>query len=68
MPQETVPTCPLCDRLLKAGAFVLCRRDDDDRHTCRVVWGCSEQHVWWKWADRPSGPLELCPHPDLFSA
>jgi hypothetical protein len=46
--------------------MALCHREEDDRRTCRVVWGCSNQHVWWKWADRPTAELELCPYPDLM--
>jgi hypothetical protein len=66
MPSESVPTCPQCGGLLKAGAMALCHREEDDRRTCRVVWGCSNNHVWWKWADRPTAELELCPYPDLM--
>ncbi|MGW3592487.1 dehydrogenase [Streptomyces fungicidicus] len=65
MPTESVPTCPECGGPLKAGAMALCHRDEDDRRVCRMVWGCSGRHVWWKWADRPADPLELCPYPDL---
>jgi len=46
--------------------MALCHREEDDRRTCRVVWGCSNQHVWWKWADRPTAELEVCPYPDLM--
>lgn len=66
MPTESVPTCPQCGGPLKAGAMALCHREEDNRRTCRVVWGCSNQHVWWKWADRPTAELELCPYPDLM--
>lgn len=66
MSSEPGPICPQCDGPLKAGAFALCRRGDDDRRACRAVWGCSEWHVWWKWADRPEDSLEPCPYPDLF--
>lgn len=66
MPTESVPTCPQCGGPLTAGAMALCHREEDDRRTCRVVWGCSNQHVWWKWADRPTAELELCPYPDLM--
>ena len=65
MPTESVPTCPECGGPLKAGAMALCHRDEDNRRVCRMVWGCSGRHVWWKWADRPADPLELCPYPDL---
>lgn len=66
MPTESVPTCPQCGGPLKAGAMALCHRQEDDRRTCRLVWSCSNQHVWWKWADRPTAELELCPYPDLM--
>ncbi|WP_426675226.1 dehydrogenase [Streptomyces krungchingensis] len=61
-----MPICPVCKGQLKAGPFLLCRREDDGRRTCRLIWGCSNQHVWWKWADRPYEPLEPCPYPDLL--
>ncbi|MET8981535.1 dehydrogenase [Streptomyces sp. NPDC004539] len=66
MPTDSVPICPQCGGPLKAGSMVLCRREDDDRRTCRMVWGCSNRHIWWKWADRPAAELELCPYPDLM--
>jgi hypothetical protein len=66
MPTDPVDTCPECAGPLKAGSFVLCRREDDGKRTCRIVWVCSHRHVWWKWADRPDAALEPCPHPGLF--
>lgn len=66
VPTESVPICPQCGGPLRAGAMALCHREEDDRRTCRVVWGCSNQHIWWKWADCPTAPLELCPYPDLM--
>ncbi|MDX3071109.1 dehydrogenase [Streptomyces sp. NPDC088354] len=60
------PVCPRCGGRLVAGAMALCHREEDDRRICRIVWGCANRHVWWKWADRPSAPLEPCPYPDLM--
>lgn len=66
MPSESLPVRPQCGEPLTAGGLVLCRREDDER-ACRSVWSCSSRHVWWRWADRPSAPLEHCPHPGLFA-
>lgn len=66
MATAQVPVCPDCDGPLKAGAMALCRREDDGKRTCRMVWGCADRHVWWHWADRPDSPLEPCPYPDLL--
>ncbi|MGW1888313.1 dehydrogenase [Streptomyces sp. NPDC001970] len=66
MSADAAPTCPQRESPLRAGSMVLCHREDDDRRTCRMVWGCSNEHVWWKWADRPRAPLEPCPYPDLL--
>ncbi|MFE5816810.1 dehydrogenase [Streptomyces sp. NPDC056479] len=61
------PTCPRCGAALGFGGFVLAGRSaSDGRRTCRVLWGCPERHVWWKWADRDSDPLEPCPHPQMY--
>jgi hypothetical protein len=66
MSTEPAPLCPECKGPLKVGAMALCHREDDDRNACRMVWRCSNHHIWWKWADRPSVPLEPCPYPDLM--
>ncbi|MBP5940103.1 dehydrogenase [Streptomyces sp. LBUM 1476] len=66
MPAESTPPCPQCGAPMKAGAMVLCRREEDGHRVCRVVWGCSGRHVWWTWSDRPAAELEVCPHPDLM--
>ncbi|WP_406394499.1 dehydrogenase [Streptomyces sp. NBC_00887] len=60
------PVCPECRQPLKSGGVVLTRREDDGRRTCRSLWRCASQHVWWNWADRPGDPLEICPVPELF--
>ncbi|NYV73974.1 dehydrogenase [Streptomyces sp. UH6] len=62
---DAAPACPQCGAALRAGSMALCRRAEDDRRVCRMVWACSDRHVWWKWADRPASPLEPCPYPDL---
>ncbi|WP_151771273.1 dehydrogenase [Streptomyces abyssomicinicus] len=62
---DAAPTCPQCGAVLRAGSMALCHRAEDDRRVCRMAWGCSGGHVWWKWADRPAAPLEPCPYPDL---
>lgn len=59
--RESVLIRPQCDGPLKAGAMVLCRREEDGRRVCWVVWGCSRRHVWWK----STAPLDVCPYPDL---
>jgi hypothetical protein len=51
---------------MRAGGFVLSKREDDGRRTCRSLWKCSGRHVWWYWVDRPDEPLEACPVPELF--
>jgi hypothetical protein len=51
---------------MKAGGFVLSRREDDGRRACRSLWGCASRHVWWRWADQPDEALEACPVPELF--
>ncbi|MGW4027120.1 dehydrogenase [Streptomyces sp. NPDC005009] len=63
---DDVPACPECGRPMKSGGFVLVEREDDDRRTCRTLLRCTGRHVWWRWADRPEGPLEACPVPELF--
>ncbi|MFD4142949.1 dehydrogenase [Streptomyces sp. NPDC058572] len=63
---DAPPTCPDCEQTLKAGGFVLSGREDDGARACRMLWRCSDRHFWWKMADRPDDPLELCPHPQLF--
>ncbi|MDT0615750.1 dehydrogenase [Streptomyces lancefieldiae] len=60
------PACPECSQPMKAGGFVLVKREDDPRRTCRILLGCTSRHVWWRWADRPDKPLEACPVPELF--
>ncbi len=60
------PACPECGRPMRSGGFVLSRREDDGRRTCRTLWRCAGGHVWWRWADRPEEPLEVCPVPALF--
>ena len=67
MPPESRRACPECGGPLEFGGMALCHREEDDRRTCRTVWGCSGRHVWWKWADRPADPLEVCPYPDLMN-
>jgi hypothetical protein len=57
---------------MTSGGFVLVKREDDGRRTCRTLLRCTSRHVWWRWADRPEGPegpegpLEACPVPELF--
>jgi hypothetical protein len=51
---------------MKAGGFVLSKREDDGRRAGRSLWGCAGRHVWWRWTDRTDEPLEACPVPDLF--
>ncbi|GAA1088615.1 hypothetical protein GCM10009663_35280 [Kitasatospora arboriphila] len=65
--EEKQPSCPECEQPLSMGAMALCKREDDGARVCRGVWGCGQGHVWWKWADRPADPLEVCPHPELFT-
>ncbi len=60
------PTCSDCGQPMKSGGFVLSEREDDGRRICRVLWRCAGRHVWWRWADRPGEPLEVCPVPGLF--
>ncbi|MEU4087714.1 dehydrogenase [Streptomyces aureus] len=63
---DDVPDCPECGRPMRSGGLVLSGREDDGRRACRSVWKCPDRHVWWRWADRPDGPLEVCPVPQLF--
>jgi hypothetical protein len=46
--------------------MVLSKREEDGQRVCRVLFGCIDRHVWWRWADRPADELEPCPHPQLF--
>ncbi|MFF9098349.1 dehydrogenase [Streptomyces sp. NPDC014802] len=62
---DEVPACPDCSQPMRFGGFVLCKREDDGRRTCRALWRCAGWHVWWGWADRPDEPLEVCPLPKL---
>ncbi|WP_328494723.1 dehydrogenase [Streptomyces sp. NBC_00414] len=66
MSTEARPLCPECGGQLKAGGMVLCKREDDGRRVCRLLWKCVGRHVWWTWSDRPGDELEPCPHPQLF--
>ncbi|MEV6649098.1 dehydrogenase [Streptomyces sp. NPDC051219] len=66
MSSESPPACPECDQPMKSGGFVLCGREDDGKRICRMLWRCPKRHLWWKWADRPEDPLELCPYPQIF--
>ncbi|MFG2820256.1 dehydrogenase [Kitasatospora sp. NPDC048365] len=61
------PRCPECKEPLALRAMALSKRAEDGQRVCRGVWGCDQRHVWWKWADRPADPLEICPYPDLFT-
>ncbi len=63
---DDAPACPKCGRPMKSGGFVLCQRKDDGRRTCRTLWRCTARHTWWRWADRPDEPLEVCLVPQLF--
>lgn len=58
-------SCPECGKPLRSLGLTLARREDDGRRTCRAVWRCSDQHTWWRWADRSGDVLEVCPA-DLF--
>lgn len=55
-----------CSQPMKSGGFVLVKREDDGWRTCRRLLRCAGLHVWWRRADRPEGPLETCPMPELF--
>lgn len=68
MVSDAPPLCPDCGRPMRFGAFALCEREEDGRRICRGVWGCSERHIWWQWADRPGVPPEPCPYPELFGS
>ncbi|MGW1806498.1 dehydrogenase [Streptomyces sp. NPDC002078] len=59
------PACPECSLPMRFGGFVLATREDEARRTCRTLWRCTGRHVWWRWADRPDEPLEICPVPEL---
>jgi hypothetical protein len=63
---DAAPDCPECSQPMKSGSFVLSKRENDGRRTCRSLWGCTGRHVWWRWADRPDDPLKACPVPELF--
>ncbi|MFJ4323599.1 dehydrogenase [Streptomyces tricolor] len=63
---DDAPACPECSQPMKFGGFLLAKREDDGRRTCRALWKCAGRHVWWRWADRPEEPLEACPMPELF--
>ncbi|MFH9586839.1 dehydrogenase [Streptomyces luteogriseus] len=63
---DEAPDCPECSEPMKAGGFVLAKREEDGRRVCRSLLGCAGGHVWWRWADRPYEPLEDCPVPELF--
>jgi hypothetical protein len=67
MSTESAPECPVCGTALTSGGFVLNRREDDRKRTCRSLWRCAASHLWWRWADRPGEALEPCPYPDLFA-
>ncbi|KIE23719.1 dehydrogenase [Streptomyces sp. MUSC 125] len=60
------PACPECSQRMKSGGFVLSSRKDDNQRACRVLWRCAGLHIWWRWADRPDEPLEVCSVPELF--
>lgn len=57
---QVTPLVGRCD------GIVLSKREDDGRRTCRTLWRCTGRHVWWRWADRPNEPLEVCPVPELL--
>ncbi|MFF9023510.1 dehydrogenase [Streptomyces eurythermus] len=63
---DEIPACPECSQPMRFGGFVLSGREDDGRRGCRTLWRCTGQHVWWRWADQPDEPLEICPFPKLF--
>lgn len=49
--------CPSCDQRLTVTAMLLCRREDDGKRVCRIVWRCGAGHRWWIWSDRPGAEL-----------
>ncbi|RDD89360.1 dehydrogenase [Streptomyces parvulus] len=67
---SSIPACPECRQPMYSGGLILSKRQDDGRRTCRSLWRCArgvcQRHVWWRWVDRPDGPLEICPVPERF--
>ncbi|MGV9353869.1 hypothetical protein [Streptomyces misionensis] len=37
-----------------------------DQRACRSLWQCADRHTWWRRADQPEEPLQVCPVPELF--
>ncbi|MFJ5842770.1 dehydrogenase [Streptomyces shenzhenensis] len=60
------PVCPECSQPTRSGGLAFSEREDDGQRTCRALWKRVDRHVWWRWADRPDGPWEVCPVPQLF--
>jgi hypothetical protein len=47
--------------------MVLCKRQEDSKRVCRVVLGCDNLHIWWRWSGGLFGGLKPCPDPKLFT-
>ncbi|MEU3987164.1 hypothetical protein AB0F24_02070 [Streptomyces platensis] len=62
------PACPECSQLMKSGGFVLSKRVDDGRRTCRSLWKCAGRHVTdLKITIRPTMHVSHSPgHPITF--
>lgn len=60
------PACPECGHPLNSGGLVSATREDDGQRICRTLWRFPQGHVWWRWMDRPTEPLQMCPFSNLF--